>query len=87
MHAAAIATRPPLIYWNGVTVECMHAVTALRRRGVPVFFTIDAGPQLKAVCEPDVADAVRAELTAIPGVIETLHTGLGPGVEILSKAA
>ncbi len=86
MHAAAMATTPPLIYWNGVTVECMHAVSAMRRRGVPVFFTIDAGPQLKAVCEPTAAAAVRSELAEMPGVIETLHTGLGPGVEATVSA-
>ena len=86
MHAAAMATTPPLIYWNGITVECMHAVSAMRRRGVPVFFTIDAGPQLKAVCEPTAAAAVRSELAEVPGVIETLHTGLGPGVEPTASA-
>jgi diphosphomevalonate decarboxylase len=84
MHAAAMATNPPLLYWNGITVECMHLVSEMRRRGVPVFFTIDAGPQLKAVCEPTVAAAVRAELAEVPGVIDTLHSGLGPGVETIS---
>jgi diphosphomevalonate decarboxylase len=87
MHAAAMAAQPALIYWNGITVDCMQAVMALRRNGVPVFFTIDAGPQLKAVCEPAVAQIVRAELAAVPGVLDTLHSGLGPGVEILGKAA
>ena len=86
MHAAALAGQPPLVYWNGVTVECMHAVTGLRRAGVPVFFTIDAGPQLKAVCPPDAAATVRRELEAVPGVLETLQSGLGPGVEILDDA-
>jgi len=52
MHAAALAALPPLVYWNGATVECLHAVRRLRAAGVPVFFTIDAGPQLKAVCAP-----------------------------------
>jgi diphosphomevalonate decarboxylase len=26
MHAAALAARPPLVYWNGATVECLHTV-------------------------------------------------------------
>ena len=52
MHAAAISARPPLVYWNGATVECFQAVQRLRATGVPVFFTIDAGPQVKAVCAP-----------------------------------
>ena len=87
MHAAALAAQPALVYWNGVTLECMHAVAALRRAGVPVCFTIDAGPQVKAVCEPEVAALVRRELEAVPGVVETLLTGLGPGIEILSGNA
>src|SRR5690606_9827895 len=60
MHAAAIAAAPPLLYWNGATVECLHTVRKLRRSGVPVFFTIDAGPQLKAICEPGARPAVEA---------------------------
>jgi diphosphomevalonate decarboxylase len=86
MHAAAMAGTPPLLYWNGTTVDCMHAVVSLRNAGVPVFFTIDAGPQLKAVCEPAVAQDVRRHLADVPGVIETLHTGLGPGIEVTAPA-
>ena len=82
MHAAAMAASPPLLYWNGATVECLNRVRALRADGVPVFFTIDAGPQVKAVCAPSARDAVRAALAAVPGVLDTLVTGLGPGVEV-----
>ena len=45
-----LAARPPLIYWNAATLGCVDAVRELRGSGVAVFFTIDAGPQLKAVC-------------------------------------
>jgi diphosphomevalonate decarboxylase len=82
MHAAAIAATPPLLYWNGATVECLNRVRKLRAEGVPVFFTIDAGPQVKAVCAPAAKNAVRAVLADVPGVLDTLVTGLGPGVEV-----
>jgi diphosphomevalonate decarboxylase len=81
MHAAALAARPPLVYWNGATVECLHAVRRLRARGVPVFFTIDAGPQLKAVCAPGARAEVEAALRGVPGVLELLTSALGPGAE------
>ena len=84
MHATAAATRPPLIYFNGATIECLHQVRELRATGVPVFFTIDAGPQVKAVCLPEAATRVRSALEAIDGVEEVLVTGLGGGVERLS---
>jgi diphosphomevalonate decarboxylase len=82
MHAAAMAATPPLLYWNGATVECVNRVRTLRAEGCPVFFTIDAGPQVKAVCAPEAKGAVRAALADVPGVLNTLVTGLGPGVEV-----
>jgi diphosphomevalonate decarboxylase len=82
MHAAAIAARPPLVYWNGLTVECLHAVRRLRASGVAVFFTIDAGPQLKAVCAPGARAEVERTLRAVPGVLEVLTSALGPGAEL-----
>jgi diphosphomevalonate decarboxylase len=82
MHAAALAAQPPLVYWNGATVECLHAVRRLRAAGVPVFFTIDAGPQLKAVCAPGARAEVERTLRAVPGVLELLTSALGPGAEL-----
>jgi diphosphomevalonate decarboxylase len=48
---------------------------------MPVFFTIDAGPQLKALCLPEATDDVVDALRALPGVLDLIVTGLGPGVE------
>ena len=81
MHAAAMSTVPPLIYWNGATVDCLTRIRQLRADGVPVFFTIDAGPQVKAVCEPRAEAEVRSALEDMPGVREVIATGLGPGLE------
>ena len=83
MHAAALAARPPLVYWNGATVECLHAVRRLRSGGAPVFFTIDAGPQVKAVCAPGARAEVERALRAVPGVLDLLTSGLGPGAGLL----
>ncbi len=83
MHAAAIAAQPALVYWNGATVECMHAVRKLRAGGVPVFFTIDAGPQVKAVCAPGARAQVEAALRGVPGVLDVLTSRLGSGAELL----
>ncbi len=82
MHAAAMGAVPPLLYWNGATVECLNAVRQLRASGVPAFFTIDAGPQVKAICLPDARPRVEAALRAIPGVLDVLVSGLGAGAEL-----
>ena len=83
MHAVAMAARPGLIYWNGTTVECLHRVRDLRSGGSQVFFTIDAGPQVKAICEPDSSDLVAAALAKIPGVVEIVRCGLGAGARVV----
>jgi diphosphomevalonate decarboxylase len=79
MHALAMSTRPPLLYWSPATLACMQAIVEMRASGIPVFFTVDAGPQVKAVCLPEATDQVRATLQAIPGVIQTLDCTLGQG--------
>ncbi|MEO5813491.1 MAG: diphosphomevalonate decarboxylase [Rhodanobacter sp.] len=87
MHAVMLASRPALLYWNGATVECVHAIRALRERdGIPVFFTIDAGPQVKAVCLPSVARQVAAALGAVAGVEQVLTSTLGAAARVLADA-
>lgn len=83
MHAAAMSTTPPLIYWNGATFDCVNRIGELRAAGIPVFFTIDAGPQVKAVCLPEAAGEVGRELRKLTGVQDLIVTGLGPGLERL----
>ena len=84
MHAVMLSARPGLVYWNGATVECIRRVRKLRAEGVPVFFTVDAGPQVKAVCTPDAFDQVATELAAIEGVQQVLASGLGEGARVVA---
>jgi diphosphomevalonate decarboxylase len=83
MHAAAMAARPPLVYFSGTTIDGIELIRELRRSGVAVFFTVDAGPQIKAVCEPSAAAQVRAALAGLPGVLDVVVSELGPGLETL----
>jgi diphosphomevalonate decarboxylase len=84
MHAVMMTTLPPLLYCTGATVECMHVVRQLRRTGLPVFFTVDAGPQVKVFCEPEAHERVREALGAVPGVQATLWAGVGQGARLVS---
>lgn len=84
MHASALAARPGLLYWNPATLACMHAVRELRAAGCGVFFTVDAGPQVKAICLPDSCSRVAESLAEIPGVARVLICDLGPGAEVVN---
>jgi len=86
MHSVMWASRPPVVYWNKATLACMETVRGLQADGVPVFFTIDAGPQVKAVCLPDIADRVRKALQETDGVIDTMESSLGGGARLLGMS-
>ena len=79
MHASAMAARPGVIYFAPATLACIQAVRGLRDNGCAVFFTVDAGPQLKAVCLPEDEAIVADTLARVPGVQRLIRTGLGEG--------
>ena len=82
MHALMLSTRPALIYWNAATLACIARVRALQTDGVSVFFTIDAGPQLKAVCLPDAGEQVAAALSAVEGVEGIIRSPIGGAMRV-----
>lgn len=82
MHAVMTSSRPPLLYWNATTLACVQRVRELRSAGVGVFFTIDAGPQVKAICLPGAGDKVASALSELAGVQTILRAGLGEGARV-----
>lgn len=60
MHATALAADPPLCYLKPSTLALIQALPAARREGVPVYFTLDAGPNPVLLTEERHVDAVRA---------------------------
>ena len=84
MHSVMWTSRPPVVYWNAATIACLEAVRKLQRDGVSVFFTIDAGPQVKAVCPPAEEPVVADSLASIPGVESVLVSGIGAGATVVS---
>jgi diphosphomevalonate decarboxylase len=87
MHAVMLSARPGLIYWNAATVGCIQCIRELQRGGTGVFFTIDAGPQVKAVCLPDHAARVVEVLRGVAGVEDVLPSGLGAGARVVEADA
>ena len=82
MHASMWAARPPLIYWNGVTVEVMREVQRARADGLQGWATSDAGPHVKVLCEAATADALVARLESVVGVVNVKALGVGPDPKV-----
>lgn len=82
MHAALLASLPPILYWLPATVALIRECEALRRRGIGAWETIDAGPQVKVLClEADVPAVEQALRDCAPGV-ETIVCRPGPAPEV-----
>lgn len=86
MHAVMFATRPALVYWQAATLACIDAVRRLQDAGARVFCTIDAGPQVKAVCAPGQGRAVADALARAPGVLRVLESGIGGAARCLGSS-
>lgn len=77
MHATMQAAWPPIYYANAHTIHSMEKVWELRKKGLSVYFTQDAGPHLKLLFLAESAQQVCAsfpELTLVnPFVQEVLE--------------
>jgi diphosphomevalonate decarboxylase len=65
MHATMIATWPPIMYWQPASLAAMQQVWALRQQGIEVYFTMDAGPNLKLLFLADNKKAVETAFSAL----------------------
>ena len=60
MHATMFAAKPPIIYWQPDTIQTIHRVHDLRKNGMNLYLTMDAGPNVKLLFMKNDEDAVKA---------------------------
>jgi diphosphomevalonate decarboxylase len=72
MHAVMMTSKPALMYWQPVTLAVIHAVHSWRKAGIPVCYTIDAGPNVHVLSLAGFANQVSQMLSQIPGVEDVL---------------
>lgn len=70
MHATMIASWPPVIYWLPETTAHLHKIHHLRREGLPVYATLDAGPNLKLLYTAEHETDLKAHF---PHLIQIQH--------------
>jgi diphosphomevalonate decarboxylase len=83
MHASMLAASPALIYFRPATLAVIEAVRAARRGGTPACFTIDAGPHVKVLVEPESSATLRRTLEGVEGVLRVLESAPGPDAVLL----
>jgi diphosphomevalonate decarboxylase len=77
MHAVIMTSTPRLIYWQPTTIRIMQAVLAWRESGLPVCFTVDAGPNVHVLTTHDHTDRISKQLSNLPDVLEVVTSVVG----------
>jgi diphosphomevalonate decarboxylase len=79
-HACAMASAPGIVYLRPATLAALATVKRLRKDGVPVYATMDAGPHVKALCAAEDAARVASALEETAGVLRTILASPGEGL-------
>jgi len=79
LHHVAMSSRPPIYYWKPGTLAVLWSIRRLRSEGVPVYATIDAGPNVHAICPAEYEDRVVAAFASMPEVESVLRDRVGAG--------
>jgi diphosphomevalonate decarboxylase len=72
MHAAIMASDPPLAYWLPGTLAVVRECENLRKKGLRAWETIDAGPQVKILCIDEDAGEIALRIGELPFGIRTM---------------
>lgn len=80
MHATMLGADPPLSYWEPDSIMVMQIVRELRNEGIPCYFTMDAGPNVKILCRLSESDKIKKRLSQIFDEEQIIVTGPGPGI-------
>jgi diphosphomevalonate decarboxylase len=85
MHATTLGANPPFMYWQSATFDVMEKVHELRESGIHAYFTIDAGPNVKVLCQPKDEAYVREALMTVTSVQDVFTCHPGPGISYLPQ--
>ena len=66
LHALMSTANPPIVYSSAQTLTAIHQIWAYRQEGLKIFFTQDAGPNLKILF-------LKKDLEAVKGFFPTLE--------------
>jgi diphosphomevalonate decarboxylase len=85
MHAVMMTSSPPLFYWEPVSLELMKMIPHWRLAGLPVCYTLDAGPNVHVICLAEAEQAIRRQLEQVKGINRILRATPGGPARLIEK--
>lgn len=84
MHASMLGARPAVRYFAPGSLRVLDRIVELRAEGVTAYATMDAGPNVKVLCERSDAARVAAALADIAGVGDVVQARPGPAAAVVT---
>ena len=86
MHEVMKTSIPSISYMTDLTYSCLSEIENLRSLGHKLFYTIDAGPQVKIICDPTSSEIMKNRIIETTDVIDIIHAGIGGPPKILNES-
>lgn len=83
MHACTLAAVPPFTYWSDQSLKAMQVIRQIRKDGLPCYFTMDAGPNVKALCQKKQVSQIKDKLAEHFAPEQLIVAYAGNGIELI----
>ena len=83
MHAINLSSQPSFTYFEPDTIKAIKLVESLRSQGIECYYTIDAGPNVKVLCQLRNVKDIKERFESCFNNVTIIDASFGPGVSYL----
>lgn len=83
MHSLTLSSDPSYLYINSDSIEVINMVKELRENGIECYYTMDAGPNVKIICQNNNINAITKKLSSRFDKNQIKVSGPGEGIKYL----
>jgi len=85
MHAVMMTQTPPLFYWNNTTITIIKSIQLWRQENLPVYLTLDAGPNVHLICQQKDERKVNDKIKKLKGIKEIIVNKPAKGAHLINN--
>ena len=85
MHAVMMTSHPALFFWEPASLELIKQIPYWRKKGLPVCYTLDAGPNVHVITLSQFAEEIKERISSIPDILNVLCAKPGLGARLSDR--
>lgn len=83
MHAINLTAQPEFTYFEPATIRAIKLIEELRNDGIECYYTIDAGPNIKVLCQLRNSKEIKERFETVFNSVKIVDASFGPGITYL----